>query len=73
ARLPFLGWSREVGDLRPAHFLALHAMQVLPAAGYALDRLGADARFVWIGAISYALLTASVFTQALQGVPLIGA
>jgi hypothetical protein len=72
ARLPFLGWSREVGDLRPAHFLALHAMQLLPAAGYAIDRLGASERPLWIGAIAYALLTSSIFAQALRGVPLIG-
>ncbi len=73
ARIPFLGWSREVGDLRPAHFLALHAMQVLPAAGYALDKRRASTRALWICAALYTLLTAWIFAQALQGIPLIRA
>ena len=33
ATIPVMGWSASVGDIRPAHFLALHAMQVLPLAG----------------------------------------
>lgn len=73
ARLPFLGWSMETGDLRPAHFLALHAMQVLPLAGYLADRLGAPARSVWMAALLYAILTTVIFLQALRGIPLISA
>lgn len=74
ATLPILGWSREVGDLRVAHFLSTHALHGLPLWGLAAARLG-DARgaltLVWAGAAAYALLVAAVFLQALQGLPLI--
>lgn len=73
ARIPFLGWSTEVGDLRPSHFLALHAMQVLPAVGYATDRLDASTRLVWIAGVLYTILTVLVFIQAMAGIPLIRA
>lgn len=72
AALPLLGWSLEVGDLRPAHFLALHAMQVLPLLGLWLDRRGrASPRRMVAAAAVYAGVTAAVFVQALQGLPLL--
>jgi hypothetical protein len=37
--LPLLGWHAGGGDLRPAHFLAVHAQQLLPLAGLAVQRL----------------------------------
>lgn len=43
--LPLLGWHLTGGDARPAHFLAVHAQQILPIAGYLLQRyLAAVAR-----------------------------
>lgn len=53
AALPVVGWSREVGDLRAPHFLATHAIQVVPLAGWlaagALPRRAASAA-VWAAA-----------------------
>jgi hypothetical protein len=71
ATLPLMGWSGAVGDIRPAHFLALHAMQALPLAGLWFDRTGIDAgRMRWV-ALAYLALTSAVFVQALAGIPLI--
>ena len=73
ATLPIFGWSAAVGDLRPAHFLSLHAMQIMPLLGWILDRQGiARASILMaLGALGYTVLTLAVFAQALAGYPLI--
>jgi hypothetical protein len=71
AALPLLGWSAEVGDLRPAHFLALHAMQALPLLGAWLDRRQRGATPLRAAAGLYALATVAVFGQALMALPLV--
>ena len=73
AVLPLFGWSGITGDLRPAHFAALHAMQALPLLGLWLDRRGGDGavRTMRLAAAGYATVTLAIFAQALLGLPLI--
>ena len=64
------------GDFRVAHFLGIHALQILPIAGWLIDRLKALPRrakataFVAVSA-GYVLLMGFVFLQAMDGVPLV--
>ncbi len=37
--LPWVNWSTAHGDLRIAHFMGLHGLQILPLLGMAVDRL----------------------------------
>ena len=72
--LPVTRWSTEGGDLRIAHFLGLHALQLLPLAGVFLSRRFRPAvavRLLWILAFAYAGLTAATLVQALRGRPLL--
>ncbi|MGE0722846.1 MAG: hypothetical protein AB7O45_00650 [Alphaproteobacteria bacterium] len=73
--VPVVGWSRTGGDLRPAHFLAVHAQQLIPLIGWvAAALLPARAGVaVWTGAAVYVAITAGLFVQALMGLPLIPA
>lgn len=68
--VPFFGWSREYGDLRPAHFVSLHLMQTVPLAGWLADRQGWNAKLVvgGVAAVQLGLATA-LFFQARAGQP----
>jgi hypothetical protein len=74
--LPFLGWSTTGGDLRVAHFVGLHGLQVLPLLGLLLGRLGwLNSRqrlgLVWTAGLGYLGLILLLTWQALRGQPLI--
>lgn len=65
ARVPLMGWSLEVGDLRLPHFLATHALHVVPLAGFF------GLRAVWLAGAGYAALTLWALGRALMGLPLL--
>jgi len=71
ATIPLLGWSAAVGDLRPAHFVALHAMQAMPLLALLIDRPGRGPALFWLGSGLYVALTLGLFVQALLGLPLV--
>ena len=70
ATVPFFGWSREYGDLRPAHFVSLHLMQSVPLAGWLADQRGWNAKWV-VGGVTAAQLALEIalFVQAKAGQP----
>ncbi|HEY8600538.1 MAG TPA: TetR/AcrR family transcriptional regulator, partial [Thermomicrobiales bacterium] len=68
------GWSTVGGDLRAAHFIGLHAMQLLPLLGWALSRHrfswladGARLALVRIAGAAYLGLILLLTWQALRG------
>jgi hypothetical protein len=71
--LPVTGWSADHGDLRVAHFLGMHGLQVLPvlAWGIARRRFAPDDRtqrnLVFAIAASYLALFGLILWQAFRG------
>jgi hypothetical protein len=69
--LPFLGWNMDGGDLRIAHFIGIHALQVVPLAALLINKRrerwltqGHRVALVCIVALNYAGLTWLTFWQA---------
>jgi hypothetical protein len=65
-RLPIVGWSREVGDLRAPHFFATHALHAIPLAGFTGSRA-----VVIAAALGYTAFVMGAFAISLMGLPLI--
>jgi hypothetical protein len=71
-RVPLMGWSREVGDLRLPHFLASHAMHVIPLGGLLAVRIlpaGAAVTAVWAISAGVIIATMGSFAMAIMGLP----
>lgn len=78
--VPLLGWLREAGDLRVAHFFATHALHGIPLVGLLLAHVGAarrernpveSRRNALILTAGYSIIVGLLFLQALMGRPFI--
>lgn len=75
--LPFLNWSTIGGDLRIAHFIAIHAIQIIPLFAYILSQMqpifSVRRRRIAIAALSLMVSVAVgvTFVQAALGRPLL--
>jgi len=72
AGVPFMGWARDRGDLRVAHFFATHALHFIPAFGFltSLFLSQAAARPVVIGLSAlFSAFVCYTFGEALMDRP----
>lgn len=69
--LPLVNWSTRHGDLRVAHFVALHAAQSVPLGALVLSRLMAEGPARWLVLVGFVLAHAGVavatFVRAVGG------
>ena len=65
--LPVVNWSTEYGDLRIAHFIGIHSLQVLPLFG---NYFAKTKKQTIIFSVVYFLLAMALFLQAMKGIPL---
>jgi len=74
--MPLTGWSATAGDLRVAHFVGMHALQVLPLLGWLLQRRrelaeGRRKGLVGLASAAYLGVTLLLVWQALRAQPLL--
>jgi len=67
SNLFILGWSKTVGDLRVAHFLGMHALQVLPILAFYIFK---NTKLTLLAGALYGALALFTLIQALNGKPI---
>lgn len=66
--LPIFNWSSQYGDLRVAHFIGIHSLQIIPLFGYYIAKTN---RSVQIFTAAYLIVTVFLLVQAFRGMPLL--
>lgn len=65
--IPVLNWSKKFGDPRVAHFIGMHALQVLPVVAFYLIK---NSKGIHLLALIYLFIAIATLVQALKGRPL---
>jgi hypothetical protein len=67
--LPFFHWSTTGGDLRVAHFAALHVAQAIPFLAW----IWPDRRIINLGLFASVVIVGALLAQAMAGIPFLRA